>query len=179
MVAPGDDSGPGPHHGARTDRGSELARTLLVEAREELLKADHKAGLLLAFLGAALASLVGALGGGTVTPRHYDPVPQLLLWSGCAACVAALVELGLAVVPRMGSPRSGRAHYFGDTRLAPSVLCLEWAVRRTDHLHRDLSQLAALSEITWAKYRHIRHALVWGTLFVVLTLLGIATGTSL
>ncbi|MEO3765371.1 Pycsar system effector family protein [Streptomyces sp. B8F3] len=159
-----------------TDTGAELARLMLSETREELVRADNKAGLMLASLGAALTALLGAVGSGTIAPRQYPVVPQLLLWLGCAACVPALVLLGLAITPRLGDPRSSRAHYFGDARLAMSVVHLERMVRRTDAMTRDLGQLAVLSRTAWTKYRCIRHALVWGTVFVVLVLLGIVTG---
>ncbi|MFJ3622322.1 Pycsar system effector family protein [Streptomyces iakyrus] len=164
--------------GGDADRGAELARVLLTEAREELVRADNKAGLMLASLGAALTALLGAIGSGVITPRLYAAVPQFLLWVGCAACLPALVLLGLAVTPRLGSPHHSRTHYFGDARLAMSVAHLERTVRRTDPVSRDLSQLAVLSQTAWTKYRCIRHALVWGTVFVALTLLGIVSGAS-
>ncbi|MFJ6000286.1 Pycsar system effector family protein [Streptomyces sp. NPDC092370] len=172
MTPPGGDAGPDP------GRGAELAKVLLAEVREELVRADNKAGLMLASLGAALTALLGAIGSGVVAPRLYTPVAQFLLWAGCAACVPALVLLGLAVTPRLGNPQHCRTHYFGDARLALSVAHLERTVRRTDPVSRDLGQLAILSQTAWTKYRCIRHALAWGTAFVTLTLLGIVTGAS-
>lgn len=177
MTTPGGDADPGPDH-TSTDRGAELARVLLSEAREELVRADNKAGLMLASLGAALTALLGAIGSGVIAPRLYPVVPQFLLWAGCAACVPALVLLGLAVTPRLGSPHHSRTHYFGDARLAMSVAHLERTVRRTDPVARDLSQLAVLSQTAWTKYRCIRHALAWGSAFVALTLLGIVSGAA-
>ncbi|MFF7472537.1 Pycsar system effector family protein [Streptomyces sp. NPDC008092] len=175
----GGSTGPDPDTGTvTTDRGAQLARVLLSEAREELVRADNKAGLLLASLGAALTALLGAIGSGIIAPRLYPVVPQLLIWVGSAACVPALVLLGLAVAPRLGSPRYARTHYFGDVRLARSATHLELTVRRTDPLSRDLTQLAALSRITWTKYRCIRLALAWGTAFFTLTLLGVVAGAS-
>ncbi|MEU5436138.1 Pycsar system effector family protein [Streptomyces sp. NPDC020719] len=178
MITPGDGADTDPETYTATDRGAAVARVLLSEAREELVRADNKAGLMLASLGAALTALLGAIGSDIIAPRHYPVVPRLLLWVGCAACVPALGLLGLAVIPRLGTPRSSRTHYFGDARLAVSVAHLEWMVRRTDLVSRDLSQLATLSQIAWTKYRCIRHALAWGTAFCALTLLGIVTGAS-
>ncbi|MET4923284.1 DUF5706 domain-containing protein [Streptomyces sp. PSRA5] len=178
MTTPGDDAGRNPDTDTAADRGAELARVLLSEAREELIKADNKAGLMLASLGGALTALLGTIGTGVIAPRQYAVVPQLLLWAGCAACVPALVLLGLAVTPRLGKARFSRTHYFGDARLATSVAQLERIVRRTDLVSRDLSQLATVSQIVWTKYRCIRHALVWGTAFFVFALLGIVTGAS-
>ncbi|MDQ0750169.1 hypothetical protein QF034_004400 [Streptomyces africanus] len=174
--APG--TGPDIDTGTATDRGAELARVLLSEVREELVKADNKAGLMLASLGAVLTALLGAIGSGVIAPRQYPVVPQVLLWVGCAACTPALVLLGLAVTPRLGSPHRSRTHYFGDARLVMSAAHLERTVRRTDPVARDLCQLAALSRTVWTKYRCIRHALAWSTVFFALTLLGIVTGAS-
>ncbi|MFD9563229.1 Pycsar system effector family protein [Streptomyces sp. NPDC059994] len=178
MTTPGGDTDTVPDVDTTADCGAELARVLLSEAREEVMKADNKAGLLLASLGAALTAQLGAIGSGDIAPRQYAVVPQLLLWVGCAACVPALVLLGLAVTPRLGNPRYYRTHYFGDVRLAMSVGHLERTVRRTDLVSRNLNQLATLSQIAWTKYRCIRHALAWGTAFFALTLLGIVTGVS-
>ncbi|MGI5481582.1 Pycsar system effector family protein [Streptomyces lavendofoliae] len=163
--------------GTGTGRAAELARVLLTEAREELVRADNKAGLMLASLGAALTALLGAVGSGVIAPRQYAVVPQLLLWAGCAACVPTFVLLGMVVTPRLGSPRRSRTHYFGDARLATSIAQLERAVRHTDPMARDLAQLAILSRIAWTKYRCIRHALAWGTAFCLLTALGVVMGT--
>ncbi|MEU0280219.1 Pycsar system effector family protein [Streptomyces sp. NPDC088147] len=178
MTTPGDDADVDPNTATTADRGAELARILLSEAREELTKADNKAGLLLASLGAALTALLGAIGSDVIALRQYAAVPQFLLWASCAACVPALVLLGLAMTPRLGNPRRSRTHYFGDARLAMSVAHLERTVRRTDPMSRDLSQLAILSQIAWTKYRCIRHALAWGMVFFACALLGIVTGAS-
>ncbi len=158
-------------------RDAELARTLLVEAREELLKADNKAGFLLATLGAMFTALLGAICGGIIEPHRYDVISQVLLWVGCFSCLMSLVLLGLAMTPRVGRPHSSRVHYFGDVSATDSVFCLEEVIRRTDPLNRDLNQLAVLSRTVWIKYRCIRHALSCSAAFVVLTLLGIATGS--
>ncbi|MFJ7335372.1 hypothetical protein ACIQU3_12135 [Streptomyces sp. NPDC101110] len=84
-------------HGART---AELGRPLAPEAaREELAKADQRAGLTLATLGAALAALLTAITAGVITPAQFATVPQLLLWTGCAACAPSLVLLSLARTP--------------------------------------------------------------------------------
>ncbi|SCK62902.1 MULTISPECIES: Pycsar system effector family protein [Streptomyces] len=178
MTIPGGDADPDLDVDTETDHGTGLARVLLSEVREELVKADNKAGLMLASVGGALIALLGAIGSGGIPLRQYDLVPQLLIWAGCAACVPTLVLLGLAVTPRLGSPHYSRTHYFGDARLARSVARLEHTIRRTDLVSRDLHQLAILSQIVWTKYRCIRHAFGWGAAFLTLTLLGIVIGAS-
>jgi hypothetical protein len=135
--------------GTQTDRAAEPTRDLLAEAREQLAKADSKAGLTLATLGAALTALLGAITGGLIVPGQYAVIPQLLVWSGCAACAPSLVLLGLAVSPRRTSQTSSSA---------------------------DAAQLEALSRTAWLKYRCIRRAMAWGAAFLTLTLAGTLAG---
>ncbi|AXE87599.1 hypothetical protein [Streptomyces sp. Go-475] len=90
------------------ERTAELDPALLTEARERLAKADSRAGLTLATLGAALTALLGAITAGVIAPGQYPAIPQLLVWSGCAACAPALVLLGLAAQPRPGSGHETR-----------------------------------------------------------------------
>ncbi|MYW63492.1 hypothetical protein GTY65_05285 [Streptomyces sp. SID8379] len=178
MTTPGSDGGTVPDADTTAVCGAELARVLLAEAREEVMKADNKAGLMLASLGAALAAMLSAIASGVIAPRQYAVVPQVLLWAGCAACVPALVLLGLAVTPRIGRPHRCRTHYFGDARLATTVGHLERRVSHTDLTSRNLSQLATVSQIAWTKYRCIRHALAWTAAFFTLSLLGMVLGTA-
>ncbi|MEU3936671.1 hypothetical protein AB0E85_32265 [Streptomyces sp. NPDC029044] len=100
--------------------------------RAELARADHRAGLTLATLGAALTALLAAITTGVITPTQYATVPQLLLWTGCAACAPSLVLLSLATGPRP-----------------------------TDIPFR---------------HRRIRQAMVWGAVFLTLTLAGTLAG---
>ncbi|MFH9005294.1 hypothetical protein ACH4E5_18935 [Streptomyces afghaniensis] len=137
--------------GTRPDRAAEPTRDLLTEAREQLAKADSKAGLTLATLGAALTALLGAIAGGLIVPGQYAVIPQLLVWSGCAACAPSLVLLGLAVSPRRTSQASSSSS-------------------------SDATQLEALSRTAWLKYRCIRRAMAWGTAFLTLTLAGTLAG---
>ncbi|MEU0242977.1 hypothetical protein ABZ192_01380 [Streptomyces sp. NPDC006235] len=135
--------------GRRPDRAAEPAPDLLTEAREQLAKADSKAGLTLATLGAALTALLGAITGGLIVPAQYTVVPQLLVWSGCAACAPSLVLLGLAVSPR----RTAQASSAPDDR-----------------------QVEVLSRTVRLKYRCIRRAMAWGAAFLTLTLAGTLAG---
>ncbi|MEU0189262.1 hypothetical protein ABZ250_05285 [Streptomyces afghaniensis] len=135
--------------GTRPDRTAEPTRDLLTEAREQLAKADSKAGLTLATLGAALTALLGAIAGGLIVPGQYAVIPQLLVWSGCAACAPSLVLLGLAVSPR----RTAQASSSPDER-----------------------QLEILSRAVRLKYRCTHRAMAWGAAFLTLTLAGTLAG---
>jgi hypothetical protein len=128
---------------------AELGRPLLPEAvREELAKADHRAGLTLATLGAALTALLTAITAGVLTPTQYAAIPQLLLWTGCAACAPALVLLGLPAPPPPSRPHASGA----------------------------AAQRELLSRTVSVKYRRIRHAIGWGAAFLALTLAGTLAG---
>ncbi|MGW5130817.1 hypothetical protein [Streptomyces sp. NPDC004135] len=130
----------------QSEHTAELDRPFPPEAiREELARADRRAGLTLATLGAALTALLTAITAGVLTPSQYAAIPQLLLWTGCAACAPALFLLSLATrlqpTPRPGTPRP------------------------------------LLARTTTVKHRRIRHAMAWGTLFLLLTLAGTLTGS--
>jgi hypothetical protein len=155
MTTPSGETGTVRGTGTQTDRAAELTRDLLTEAREQLAKADSKAGLTLATLGAALTALLGAIAGGLIAPGQYAVVPQLLVWAGCAACAPSLVLLGLAVSPRRPSQvsSSGSSGSSGDA-----------------------TQLEVLSRTAWIKYRCIRRAMAWGAVFLTLTLAGTLAG---
>ncbi|RKN11452.1 Pycsar system effector family protein [Streptomyces radicis] len=156
----------------------ELARLLVSETREEVLKADQKASLMLSALGLMLVALIGAVTSDGISPERYAFPPQALFWTGCAAWIPSLVTLGVALLPRTGLPRAGRAHYFEDVAAMPSLTGLGTIVRRTDPLERDVSQLAALSRLVSVKYRCIRRGMVWSGVFLVLTPLGVLLGSA-
>ncbi|MFH8896483.1 hypothetical protein ACH4HG_08755 [Streptomyces coeruleorubidus] len=155
MTTPSGETGTVRGTGTQTDRAAELTRDLLTEAREQLAKADSKAGLTLATLGASLTALLGAIAGGLIAPGQYAVIPQLLVWAGCAACAPSLVLLGLAVSPRRSSPVSSSGSSGSSS---------------------DATQLEVLSRTAWIKYRCIRRAMAWGAVFLTLTLAGTLAG---
>ncbi|MFJ1582495.1 Pycsar system effector family protein [Streptomyces sp. NPDC088197] len=167
-----------PDRNRATNRQRDLLRILTAETREELVKADGKAGLVLSCLGAALATLLGALTTGNLAPQHYSPLPQALFWAGCATWIPAFLFLGMVIAPRLGPSRAMRAHYFGDVNATRSTTFLADAVRRTDISDRDLQQLERLSHIVSVKYRCVRYGMLWSAAFVILTTAGFLLGTS-
>ncbi|WP_053695559.1 Pycsar system effector family protein [Streptomyces sp. NRRL F-5755] len=171
MVGSGGDEG--------TESGARLARILLSETREEMLKADHKANVVLTVLGMALTALVGAVGAGGVRPLAYAASAQSLFWAGCAAVAPSFLLLGLAIVPRTGIGRRDRTHYFGDVASGISVRQLKTRVQQTNAEERDVHQFAVLSVLVTVKYRCIRRAMIWVGVFLFLTTGGILLGNSL
>ena len=158
------------------NREIELLRVMTVETREELTKADGKAGLVLSCLAAALATLLGALGTGRVAPQHYPLLPRVLFWTGCASCVPALILLGLAIAPRIRRRGPSLGHYFGDVGAAPSAASLTEALRQTHPKDRDLDQILRLSRIVMVKYRCIQYSMVCSAAFLLLTAVALTLG---
>ncbi|MFD7664206.1 Pycsar system effector family protein [Streptomyces sp. NPDC059788] len=144
-----------------------------------MLKADHKANVVLTVFGMALTALVGAVGAGGVEPLAYAAIAQSLFWAGCTTVVPSFLLLGLAIVPRTGTGRGDRTHYFGDAADGTPVRHLKAKVQQTDLRDRDVSQFAILSVLVTVKYRCIRRAMIWIGLFLLLTSTGILLGISL
>lgn len=167
-----------PDRDRATDQETALLRVLTIETREELVKADTKAALVLSCLGAALAALLAALGSGSVEPQLYSSLPRILFWIGCATWVPSILVLGLAMAPRPGRPRPTRAYYFGDASTAPSAGLLAGSIRHTDIKDRDLHQFLRLSRIVLIKYRCVQYGMLCGAAFTVLTTTGLLIGTS-
>jgi hypothetical protein len=163
-------------HDRARDRETELLRVLTVETREELSKADAKAGLLLSCLGAVMATLLGALGTGRIAPQRYSLLPRVLFWTGCVSCLTALALLGLAIAPRPGRRGRTRGHYFADVSSAPSAGSLAEALRRTDMRDRDLHQVLRLSRIAVIKYRCVQYSMLCAVVFLLLTSTAVTLG---
>lgn len=157
-------------------RESEFLRILTVETREELTKADGKAGLVLSCLGVALAALLAALGTGQLTPQQYPLLPRVIFWAGCASCVPAVILLGLAIAPRPGRPRRSRGHYFADVGASSTAGSLGERLRRTDLRERDLDQIVRLSRIVIVKYRCVQYGMLCSAAFVLLTVAAVTLG---
>lgn len=136
---------------------------LLTETREELIRADNKAAILLAAAGIVSGATISAVLAGQWTP--YDLPPMLLCcwWLACLLFVYAIFALGSALFPSI--ERHGNKPkfigYFGDVVAAFEHGDLEAALERTqrDLLDRNLDQLLQISRIVVRKYLRIRRAL--------------------
>lgn len=114
-----------------TDEGTALARGILITAREELVRADSKASLLLSAAGVGVGALMAALLAQDWDPHELRNGIEWLWWVGAVAVLVGLIALGYSVIPRTRY-RKLRAHkheqyerpedlvtYFGDVLEAP------------------------------------------------------------
>ncbi|MFF8284100.1 Pycsar system effector family protein [Streptomyces albus] len=157
-----------------------LSRILLSETREELVKADQKANLLLAGLGVAVAALLGAFASARINPLSFPATAQALFWIGCIAMLGALVLLGRAVLPNTGTGEINRMDYFGDV----AVSDMSWEQVRdlaaaTVVNDRDIRQFTILAHSVCNKYRWIRQGIFSAALSVLLLFSGSLLGVTI
>jgi len=144
----------------------EYTRAILTEAREELVRADGKAGLLLAASGVAIGALLGGLLSRSWTPFSLDNRVEWLWWTGAAVAVFALYRLADAVWPRgvRKGPPPGIVAFYGDVHRYDGKPTAELtaALRSsaTDPTDRLTDQLRQISRIVMRKYAGIQAALI-------------------
>ncbi|MBD0671390.1 Pycsar system effector family protein [Streptomyces sp. CBMA156] len=135
----------------------------------ELVRADTKAAVFLAFTGAVLATFIPLDGGaGPGSPAWPGP---LLRWSAVAGALLAVGCFASALVPRHRKGRGGGADgpgYFGHITPGAGPERLRRAFERAGHDPAGplLSALAGTSAIIRVKYRWIET----GTVLLLLAL---------
>ncbi|MHC6592509.1 Pycsar system effector family protein [Arthrobacter sp. C152] len=141
----------------------EYSKALLTETREELVRADNKASILLAASGVALGALLAAILGGDWTPFQLDVRIQWLWWVGSASAAVAVYWLGSAVYPRIRAkgPRPEVVAYYGDVvdardRERVAELIEASSINPKD---RFLDQIIQISNTVQTKYLAIRKAM--------------------
>ncbi|MEU2492777.1 Pycsar system effector family protein [Streptomyces sp. NPDC007883] len=157
-----------------------LSRILVAETREELIKADQKANLLLAAMGVAVAALIGAFASARVSPFSFPAWGQIPFWLGCVIMLAALESLARAVLPYPGSGKAGRMHYFGDVSENNHSWETALALASSTNLaERDIQQFVILAASVTNKYRWIRRGIFSAAIAVPLLFLGSLLGVTL
>lgn len=149
-------------HDVGDDEVEEYAKDLLERTREELVRADQKAALLLAGAGVAVGSLLTGLLGGKWSPFQLANSIEWLWWCGVVAALAGVAFIGSAVYPRTrrrGAAWSGIA-YFGDV-VAAGRESLEEELRATIASGKSplVDQLFQNSRIVDRKYWGLRNGL--------------------
>lgn len=141
-----------------TDPGvyRELVGRMLSEARDEVVRADGKASILLALYVGLEALLVGTLMQGSwgVT---LDGWWQTLFWIGCASTIAAILSVGFAVYPRTSNRHDSCVTYHGHVAVCATLGEMQEGLRRAASMNpsRDEEQLWTVSRIVKRKYKAI------------------------
>lgn len=150
---------------------SEYVEEMLKEAREELVRADGKAALIVAASGVAIGALLGGFLAGSWEPSDLSNSVEWLWWLGVLLAAYGLYRLARSVYPqtkRKGSAPAVLAFYGDVNRFTGDLAALkqrliESAVNAED---RQVDQLRQVSGIVGAKYCAIKTGLL---------MLGVAT----
>lgn len=138
----------------------ELANKILREAREELVRADGKASILLAATGVIL----GAVLTGSWRPSYFDAPLACLWWAGSVIGMAGVGAFGVAVFPRTtyrSKRRPGIVSYFGDVvGLSKDQLKRNLIDTAEDASTATLDQVEAISSVVDKKYRAIQIGMI-------------------
>lgn len=144
---------------------SRYLRELLTATREELVRADNKASLLLAAAGVAVGATVAGLISRDWSPFTLENRIEWLWWLGAGSAVYGLWCLGSAVYPR--TRRRGAAPgviaYFEDVNAyagrprAELVAALDRTAEREQD--RWIDQLVQVSDIARLKYNRLAQAM--------------------
>lgn len=149
---------------------------LLKDAREELVRADNKASLLLSATGVGVGALLAALLARAWAPSSLVGVAQWMWWLGAMGIAFAVCQLGVAVYPRT----TARSRHAADVVAYYADVVRIGRTGLADHVSKEatedalLDQLSSISEIVFTKYRLIQRAL-WGLALgalIILTSLG-------
>jgi hypothetical protein len=142
--------------------GVKYAEELLAATREELVRADAKAALLVAASGVGISALLGGVISAKWSPAELDNGIEWIWWLGAACAAAGVVFLGDAVYPRLRINRENAPiTYFRDVVATPRNRLAE---RIESSARPDgttvLDQLRQASGIVDRKYRSIRSSLL-------------------
>jgi hypothetical protein len=141
----------------------EYSRSLLAETREELVRADNKASILLAASGVAFGALLAAILSGDWSPTELNVRIQWLWWIGTALGAGALYFLGSAVYPRIHAhgERPSIIAYYGDVVAARDKSRVEELLEEAakDQKQRLFDQVIQISRTVQRKYVAIRRAM--------------------
>jgi hypothetical protein len=144
-----------------TREAEDLSHRLLVETREELLRADTKAQILLATSAVVVGVVLGGTIGGKWTPTELVATAEVIWWMGVVATALGIGLLGYALYPRLLQIHGSRITYFEDVRRFADGAAVSAALNEeAGHGDRDVDQLLRLSRVVHTKYRSIQWAIV-------------------
>lgn len=139
------------------------AATILEHAREELSRADVKAGILLTVNGVGVGAVLNKLtaGGGPAPANTF----LTILWWGAVLTVAVSSGFLIAAIKPRASRRRGpsgaRIAYFADVRglSGPGELSTVLRQRQDDWLDALADQIWHVSRLCQVKYGHLNRGL--------------------
>ena len=155
----------------------EVADRLLADCREEILRADSKASILLAGVSVGASALLAGLIAGDWSPTELDNSVEWVWWIGITFTAVAVVQLGLCLLPVLANAEaSNRIDYYGDVRRFRTSGELAAALEQgqPDVYGRTVRQIHVCAGIVTRKYSLLRWAmgaLVISVGLVVLSLL--------
>jgi hypothetical protein len=151
-------------------------RQLLAETREEVARADAKASLLFSAFGVVTSAVAAILVADDWSPFDLHNGIEWVWWLGAAVAGAALLLLGMAVVPRISHGSSKENLYFF-AHVAEHATLRELdqqlAVASLDSWKRTVDQLWTVSRVAHRKYVLTRRSMI--LFFVAVALLGAAS----
>lgn len=155
---------------------ADYAAKLLLETREEIVRADSKANLIAAAAGIGVSALIGGFVAGDLGLEDQAGLTQVMAAFSAVLLLAGTGLIGAVIWPSTGDPVAGRAHYYAEIA-AVELDDLEGIVSAgaPESMARDLQQAHALARIVAKKYRLTRSALMC---FGLGLLLAAATATS-
>lgn len=135
---------------------------LLDECRQEIRVSDTKASIIFGAVGAFTAILSGQLLDGSGTLRTNGAAVTVIGIIALATLIASMLLLGLAVIPRVGHPESGRARYFEEQAQFDNAaeLLKVVSIEEQASSERHAQQLLVMARIARRKYRHLRSAML-------------------
>ncbi|MBB5081891.1 Pycsar system effector family protein [Nonomuraea endophytica] len=160
------------------------AAAVLEHTREELGRADSKAGILLAVNGIGVGAVLNRAASSGALPFHVPFLLAVFWWVAVMAVIVSSGFLIAAIKPRVDrgyASRAGRIAYFGDVRelSGPDDLAKKLRRGQNDWLDALADQIWHVSHLCQIKYQHINRGL-WlmasgWAIFVGVTLVTLAT----
>lgn len=163
-----------------TDNTPTHATTILAHTREELSRADVKAGILLAVNGVGVGAVLNTLTAGAKSAPS-NALLAILWWAAILAVAMSLGCLIAAIKPRVTRGRSAlgtRITYFADVRelSGPGELSTALRQRQDDWLDALADQIWHVSHLCQVKYGYLNRglwlmALGW-VVFIAVSVIG-------
>jgi MFS family permease len=138
------------------------AAELLMETREEIVRADTKAAILFTAFGIAVAAVLAGLIAGNWSPKDLDRGATVVFWVGSGSAFVSFLALGYALWPRIKHEKAEHpASYYLQIHKYDDLNALRTALKQgAESGDRPVEQLKVMSDIAWSKFMGIRLAML-------------------